>query len=195
MPSYSDSGVYTLCLDASNGVEPDATQTFLLYVTAPGAPPVLTATQEPGSTVTAGLTLTSGSKSFTGFTTSTTGDEGTVEFDSEGPMTETFTATLNVGWDDLGYCVPFADGNVAPVCPPTYVVVPGPEGGTGAQTTPPGVIAQPCADGQTSASLPTSGVGWCSLSETYTYVTTGSVEETNIAEVLYGDGDMTASHG
>ena len=194
-PSFSDGGVYTVCLDASNGVAPDATQVFTLYVTAPGAPPVLTATPENGTPVTAGLVLDSGSKSFENFTTSSAGEEGTVEFDTIGPMTETFTATLNIGWDGLGYCTPFADPGGEPTCPPTYVMVPADEGGAGDQLTPPGQVVEPCTQGQTAASLPASGVGWCSLSETYTYVNTGSGLQTDIAEVLWGDGDITVSHG
>jgi hypothetical protein len=186
-PAYSDGGVWTVCLDASNGVEPDATQVFTLYVTAPGAPPVLTAEQLNGSPITAGLTLNTGSKSFTGFTTSSSGDVGTVEFDSEGALTETFTATLNIGWDNLTYCVPYS-GTAVPVCPPTEVTIPTTEGGTGV-----GQDVLPC----NPASLPTPpAVGWCSQSETYTYVTgPDSTIETNIAEVLYGAGDIVVSHG
>jgi hypothetical protein len=74
-------------------------------------------------------------------------------------------------------------------------MVPADEGGAGDQLTPPGQVVEPCTQGQTAASLPASGVGWCSLSETYTYVNTGSGLQTDIAEVLWGDGDITVSHG
>ncbi|MGO9582431.1 MAG: hypothetical protein ACLP36_06445 [Acidimicrobiales bacterium] len=204
-PTSSDGGTYTVCIDATNGVEPDATQTFTLYVTSPSAP--LEACNSPtgncpNTSVAASLDLDSGHKSFEDLTTSTGTDpntgapQGIVEFDTEGPMSETYTATLDVNWDGLGYCVPFSDPNGAKTCPPTYVVVPAGEGGTGDQTTSPGQVVEPCSAGQTTASLPTPpAVGWCSLSETYSYVDVGSTLETNIAEVLYGSGDMTVSHG
>jgi hypothetical protein len=190
-PQPDDGGVYTLCFDASNGVGPDATQAFTLYVTSPSTPLEACGSKNGSCTdspVTASLTVDSGSKSFQDLTTSSSDGTEQVAFDAEGPLSETYTATLDVGWDDLTECVPYSGSGVSePVCQPAYVTIPPDEGGSG---TPQPVL--PCD----SDSLPTPpAIGWCSMGETYSYVDVGGGKlETNIAEVVYGSGDMTVSH-
>ncbi|HXY45339.1 MAG TPA: Ig domain-containing protein [Acidimicrobiales bacterium] len=176
-------GSYCFQIDATN-VAGEATQLFTLDVTSPSTPLQATVTEPSGDTVSAGLALDTGSKSFTDFTAGQTEDglgtlgvPTTVQFLTEG--TSTYTATLDVNWGDLAYCVPYA-GTSTPTCSPAYIV-----------TTSGDTPILPCVSGAFPANPPG---GWCSLSADYTYPYVDGVEYTNIVEVLQGSGDLTITH-
>ena len=107
-PNSSDGGTYTVCIDASNGVEPDATQAFTLVVTSPAVPYQAQVSAPSGDPVSANIALDSGVKSFQGFEAaqSKLGSSTTVTFSTVG--TSTFTAAVNVDFGDLPYCLPYA---------------------------------------------------------------------------------------
>jgi hypothetical protein len=178
-PASTDGGSDPVCITASNGVGTPATQAFTLVITSPTAP--LEAIPANGSDVTAGLTVSSGSKSFIGFgTTGSAGGTAQVTFTTDG--SSTYTATVTVDWGDLAYCVPYAS-TTPPTCQPTYVTI------GNSEASPAPVYA--CGPND---SLP-EGASWCSEGDTYSYVTVGQIEYTNIMETLFGTGDLTFSHG
>jgi predicted secreted protein len=194
-PADGDAGTYTLCLVADNGVSPDATQTFTLVITAPGAP--FKASQQGGSPVTAGITLTSGYKSFTGFTTcggpgSTSpcpaggpaGSSEEVNWDTT-PGTGTYAATAVLTWL-VPYCTPTGDNTVVPpipACGPTDITL---NGNTVQQSF--------CISGPP----PGLGTAWCTTKVDYTFLNPdadGTPTQTLITEDWSGYGDPTWSRG
>ena len=180
-PGSGDGGTWQVCITASNGVGTAATQDFTLVITSPSEP--LTATNGSSDNVTASLQVNSGSKSFTGFTTAgSAGSESSVTFETEG--SSTYTATLNINWGDLTYCVPYASTS-PPTCQPASVTI-GPPGSTAVP-----VLA--CPSGTPPATPPLNT--WCSEGASYSYVTIGETEYTNIMETIYGSGDVTFNHG
>ncbi len=61
---------------------------------------------------------------------------------------------------------------------------------------PPGSTAVPvlaCPSGTPPATPPLNT--WCSEGASYSYVTIGETEYTNIMETIYGSGDVTFNHG
>jgi hypothetical protein len=175
----NDGGTWNVCITATNGVGSPATQDFQLVITSPTYS--LTATNDSSDGVTATLTVNSGSKSFTDFTTTgSAGDESTVTFQTEG--TSMYTATLDINWGDLAYCVPYSSTS-PPTCSPTSVTY---ETGSGPVTQT--VVA--CGPSDT---VP-SGYDWCSENAQYNYVTIDGTEYTNIIETITGSGDLTFNH-
>ncbi|MGA8296042.1 MAG: putative Ig domain-containing protein [Acidimicrobiales bacterium] len=179
-PGTDDAGTWTVCITASNGVGSAATQDFSLYVTSPNTP--LVAMNDSSDGVTATLQINSGSKSFSDFTThGSAGGTSTVQFTTEG--TSLYTATVNIDWGDLAYCVPYASTS-PPTCQPSTVTV-GPPGSTAVP-----VLA--CPPGSPPTPLPVNT--WCSEGATYSYVSVDGTEYTNITETIFGSGDLTFGH-
>ena len=188
MPASTDGSTtpYPVCINATNAAG-TATQDFSLDITSQSAQ--LTATPQGVSEVTASLQLDSGDKSFLGFTTSTTSKTGnggtaTVTFTTPTDETSMYTATLNINWGNLAYCVPYASTS-PPTCQPASVTI-GPPGSTAVP-----VLA--CPSGTPPATPPLNT--WCSEGASYSYVTSGGTEYTNIVETIYGSGDVTFNHG
>jgi hypothetical protein len=181
-PAAGDGGTYPVCINASNGLG-TATQSFSLVVTSSTTPLQAVVTAPASDPVSASIALDSGSKSFEGFgATGTPGGTTTVTFTTPSGDTSTFTATLNVDWGDLTYCVPYASTSPA-TCEPTEVTI-GPAGS-------PATVVLPCGPTNTpSASAP----GWCSEDDSYSYPIVNGTEYTNIVQTLFGAGDVTFSH-
>jgi hypothetical protein len=183
--STATAGTYCFQIDASNGVSPMATQAFTLVVTSPTTPYQATVSAPKNDPVAASIALNSGLKSFSGFDASQSalGSSTMVTFTTEGAST--FTATVDVDFGDLTYCVPYG-GTGSPVCQPTQVTI----GESG--STPTDVL--PCST--TNMPSPTSPAtyGWCSESDSYSYPVVGGVQYTSISQVLFGAGDVTFSH-
>jgi hypothetical protein len=178
-------GTYCFQIDASNGVGKMATQVFTLVVTSPAVPYQASVNAPSGDPVSASIALNSGIKSFVGFqATGTPGQPGSVVFQGAPGDESTFTATVDVDWGELAYCVPYASSDPSqPACQPTMVTI------GSASPTP----VYPC----NPANLPTAAnPGWCSQSDSYSYATdSGGNEYTIISQVLFGAGDVTFSRG
>ncbi len=185
-PTSADGGTYTVCIDASNGVAPDATQAFTLVVTSPAVPYAATVSAPPSDPVSANIALNSGTKSFQGFDASQSalGSSTTVTFSTVG--TSAFTATVNIDFGDLTYCLPYAVAGT-PVCQPTQVTI-GPP-----QSTPTDVL--PCSATNMPSPASPATYGWCSEGDSYSYPIVGGVQYTSISQVLFGAGDVEFSHG
>ena len=126
--------------------------------------------------------LGTATQSFSLVVTSSTTPLQAVTFTTPSGDTSTFTATLNVDWGDLTYCVPYASTSPA-TCEPTEVTI-GPAGS-------PATVVLPCGPTNTpSASAP----GWCSEDDSYSYPIVNGTEYTNIVQTLFGAGDVTFSH-
>jgi len=182
----SPSSGYQFTIDATNtiaGMQVTTQQSFTLDVAT---------LSTSGTNVTASITLDSGGKIFSGFSAGTNADNTEyVELDTQG--TSTFTATIDVDWMNLPYCVPYS-GTSVPTCQPTTVTFTGKDG------TPTVETVLPCdPDNLPSVSSP----GWCSMSEDYTYVDNPAYPDnplatpllTNDEGVLFGSGDLTVIHG
>ncbi|MGA2530759.1 MAG: putative Ig domain-containing protein [Acidimicrobiales bacterium] len=182
--SAATAGTYCFQIDASNGVGTMATQLFTLVVTSPTVPYQASVSAPSGDPVSASIALSSGVKSFVGFqATGSPGQPGSVVFQGAPGDESTFTATVDVDWGDLAYCVPYASSDpTQPACQPTEVTI------GSASPTP----VYPCDP----SNLPTAAdPGWCSQSDSYSYTDVGGTEYTVISQVLFGAGDVTFSRG
>ncbi len=173
-PGPATGGTYTVCISATNIVS-TATQVFTLTVNPEVCSgTTLGATQGSGSDVSATLTVTSGCKNYSAFVTAgnESSTEQTVDFATTG--TQTFTATAQLNWGLLPYCVPNSSGGSSgqPICAPTMVTI---NGVTYPQTF--------CSQSSPPAS------GWCTTNVSYTYETVDGTLYTNIVEKWYGAGD------
>ncbi|MGB9112642.1 MAG: putative Ig domain-containing protein [Acidimicrobiales bacterium] len=189
-PASTDGGSYNVCITATNSTG-SATQDFNLVITSSSNP--LMATPNSGSDVTASLQVDSGSKSFSDFTTSTSssdypcvpGQQACVTFDTQG--TTTYTATVDIDWGNLDYCVPYSSIS-PPTCGPSTVTFE--SGSPPAETT---ATVVPCGGTMSNPTLPPD-VSWCSVYSTYSYPVVGGTQYTNIVEQIYGTGDLTFNH-
>jgi Putative Ig domain len=172
-------GTYTFLLDASNGVSPPAQQSFTLVVTSPQQQ--FTATQAPGSDVSASLNFTSGSKSYSSFTAS--GNQSTVSgsnpesvsFLTEG--TNFYQANVNMTW-----YVPLCSPDQ---CAPTQISYDGVTFSNALFCT--SAAAEVAALGE-----PAGTELWCITSDQFNYVTVNGAEVTQISQTWSGQGDPVA---